>query len=106
MQAKPAPLWPWLLTCAIAAICIDLGSFHRLENADAIVPVLSSLYRWTPFYWGANRFGLLVPLLALPWSHPLWNLLVQQGLTIFSGLAVLFLLPRHLQRDAHWPATG
>ena len=103
---RPAPLWPWLLTCALAAACIDLGSFHELLNADAIIPVLSSLYRWTPFYWGANRFGLLLPLAAMPCSHPLANLLVQSGLSIGAGLAVLFLFPRHLQRDAHWPYTG
>jgi hypothetical protein len=95
-----------MLTCAVAAICIDLGNFHQNDSADGFVPVLSSLYRWTPFYWGANRFGLLLPLVAMPFSHPLTNLLVQTGLSIFSGLSVLFLLPRHLMRDAHWPETG
>ena len=51
---------------AVAAALVDLGGFHRLEQADSIVPVLVSLQRWTPFFWDQERFGMLVPLLALP----------------------------------------
>jgi hypothetical protein len=105
-RARPAPLWPWILVCAVAALCIDLGCFHRQQNADSIIPVLSSLNRWTPFFWGQDRFGQLLPLLAIPFEHPLVNLLVQTGLAIFAGLLALSLLPRYLQRDAHWPKTG
>lgn len=105
-ESQCAPLWPWVFVCAAAALCIDLGNFHRQQNADSIVPVLSSLYRWTPFFWGQNRLGQLLPLLATPFENPLTNMLVQAGLGIFSGVFALFLLTRYLQRDVHWPATG
>jgi hypothetical protein len=100
---SPPPLWPFLLLCAATAIWIDLGTIHRQHQADSIVPILTSLYHWTPFYWGTNRNGMLVPFLAIPFKHPLVNLLVQDGLTIFSGLATLFLLPRYVLRDTNWP---
>ena len=44
-----APLWPALLACAAAAFWIDLGAFHDHQQSDALVPVLVSLQRWTPF---------------------------------------------------------
>jgi hypothetical protein len=99
-------VWPYLALCALAAAWVDLGSVHRLHCGDSIVPVLTSLYRWTPFYWEQNRFGMLVPLLALPFRHPLANLLVQDGLTVFAGLAALFLLARYIVRAPTWPLVG
>lgn len=102
-SASPVPLWPFLLLCAATALGIDFGTIHRLHQADSIVPILTSLYHWTPYYWGTNRNGMLVPFLAIPFKHPLVNLLVQDGLTIFSGLATLFLLPRYVLRNASWP---
>jgi hypothetical protein len=98
----------WLLLGALvaAAALLDLGGFHRLENGDSIVPVLVSLQRWTPFYWDQERFGMLVPLLALPLRDPLWNLLLQRGLMILAGLAAVVLLCRHLLAERDWPLTG
>jgi len=93
----------WVLFGALvaAAALLDLGAFHRLEHGDSLVPVLVSLQRWTPFYWDQERYGMLVPLLALPVRDPLGNLLLQRGLMILAGLATVVLL-------AHWvnPATG
>jgi hypothetical protein len=100
------PLWPFLAVCAVLAACIDLGSFHRHHTADAVVPVLTSLYKWTPYYWECNRIGMLVPLLAIPFQSPLANLLVQSWLVLFAALAALFLLPRFLLRNAAWPLAG
>jgi hypothetical protein len=57
--------------------------------------VLVSLQRWTPFYWDQERYGMLVPLLALPVRDPLCNLLLQRFLLVFSGLAALVLVARH-----------
>jgi hypothetical protein len=74
--------------------------------SDSIVPVLVSLYKWTPYYWECNRIGMLVPLLAMPFKHPLTNLLVQSGLVLFAAFAVLFLLPRYLLRTRSWPIVG
>lgn len=95
-----SPLSAFLLLCGLTAVCIDLGSIHRQHQADSLVPILTSLYRWTPYYWETNRYGMLVPLLAMPIKHPLFNLLFQDGLTIFSGLAVLGLLPRYVLRNS------
>ncbi len=85
---------------------VDLGAFHALEHADAIVPVLVSLQRWTPFYWDQERYGMLVPLLALPVRDPFWNLLLQRGLLVLAGLAAILLLARHVLAGRDWPLAG
>lgn len=99
-------LAPFLLLCGLTAAWIDLAGIHRQHQADSLIPILTSLYQWTPYFWETNRYGMLVPLLAIPIKHPLFNLLVQDGLTIFSGLAVLGFLPRYVLRDSTWPAVA
>jgi hypothetical protein len=89
----------------LAALWIDFGAFHRLHDADSIVPVLVSLYRWTPFYWEQDRLGMLVPLLAIPFRNPVANLLAQSAFNVFCGLAVFFLCARYVARRA-WLFTG
>ncbi|MBX6313198.1 MAG: hypothetical protein IRY99_09830 [Isosphaeraceae bacterium] len=100
------PLWPSLLACAVVAAWIDFGTIHRLHHADSLLYPLISLWHWTPFYWGQDRFGMLVPLLARPFAHPLINLLVQDFLNLFGGLAAFVLLARSMLRDATYPAVG
>jgi hypothetical protein len=105
-------IWPGhrtgvlLASLALAAALVDLGAFHALEHADAIVPVLVSLQRWTPFYWDQERYGMLVPLLALPVRDPFWNLLVQRGLLVLAGLGAVVLLARHVLAGRDWPLAG
>jgi hypothetical protein len=82
-------------SAALAALCIDFGAFHRLHDSDSIVPVMVSLTRWTPFYWEQDRFGMLVPLLAIPFKSPLANLLAQSAFNSFCGLAAFFLCARY-----------
>jgi hypothetical protein len=98
----------WLLigALAVAAVLLDLGTLHRLEHGDSLVPVLVSLQRWTPLYWDQERYGMLLPLLALPLRDPLWNLLLQRFLMVLAGLAALVLLARHLLAERDWPLTG
>ncbi len=91
---------------ALAAALVDLGSFHRLEDGDSIVPILVSLQRWTPFYWDQERYGMLVPLLALPVRDPVWNLLLQRGLLALAGLAVPILVARHVLGGRDWVLAG
>jgi hypothetical protein len=91
---------------ALAAALVDLGTFHRLEDGDSIVPILVSLQRWTPFYWDQERYGMLVPLLALPVRDPLWNLLVQRWLLALAGLAVPLLVARHVLSGRDWVLAG
>ena len=95
-----------LAVLAAGAALVDLGGLHRLENGDSIVPVLVSLQRWTPFYWDQERYGMLVPLLALPVRDPLWNLLAQRLLLSLAGLGALVLLARHLLAGRDWPLAG
>jgi hypothetical protein len=91
---------------AVAAALVDLGSFHRLEQGDSIVPVLVSLQRWTPFYWDQERYGMLVPLLAVPIRDPLWNLLFQRFALALAGLGAVVLLARHVLAGRDWPLAG
>jgi hypothetical protein len=90
----------------LAAVLVDLGRFHLHEHSDSIVPVLVSLQRWTPFYWDQERYGMLVPFLALPVRDPFLNLLLQRGLLVFAGLAAVVLLARHTLAGRDWPLAG
>jgi hypothetical protein len=94
----------WIAT-AVAALCIDFGAFHRLHNSDSLVPVMMSLWRWTPYYWEQDRFGMLVPLLTIPLKSPLANLLAQSAINAFCGLVTFFLCARYVVRRA-WLVTG
>jgi hypothetical protein len=100
------PLWPYLVLCGVAALWVDFCDFHQQNTSDSLVPVLTSLYRWTPYYWECNRLGMLVPLLALPFKSPLNNLLVQGWLVLFAGFATFFLLARYVLRGPAWPVAG
>jgi hypothetical protein len=99
-------LWPTLLICAVAALWIDLGSLHRGQHADSLIPVLVSLQRWTPFFWEQNRYGMLIPWVARPLTHPLGNLLFQGFLNVFCGLSAFFLLARYMVRESSYPVVG
>ena len=105
-RALAPSLWPSLIACAAAALWVDFGTIHREHHGDSLLHVLISLYRWTPFIWEQDRFGMLVPLLASPIKHPLANLLVQEFLCGFCGLSVFYLLARYLLRDATYPAVA
>jgi hypothetical protein len=91
---------------ALLAVWIDLSPIHRFHNSDSLIPVLMSLDRWTPFYWEQNRFGMLVPLLALPFRDPFTNLLVQVALRLFALVLSFFLLARAAVPRPWWPAVG
>jgi hypothetical protein len=95
----------FLAASAVAALCIDFGTFHRLHNSDSLVPVMMSLWRWTPYYWEQDRFGMLVPLLTIPLKSPLANLLAQSAINAFCGLVTFFLCARYVVRRA-WLVTG
>jgi hypothetical protein len=90
----------------VLAAWIDLGRLHYLADADSLLPVLVSLQHWTPFYWHQDRFGMLVPLIAMPVRHPLANMLVQGWLTTVAALLAPFLAARYLSDGPHWFAAG
>jgi len=100
-------VWARLIVgVAVAAAWIDCGRLHTLQNADSILPVLVSVQHWTPFFWGEDRFGMLVPLLAMPIRNPFFNLLVQGWLTITAALLAPFLAARYIGADRYWIAAG
>jgi hypothetical protein len=103
---RPPALWPFLLLSAAVAVWIDLGTVHRSQYADSLLPVQISLQKWTPYFWEQDRIGMLLPLVAKPIKHPLANLLVQTGLNLFAGMASLFLLARYVLRDASYPVVA
>ena len=85
--------WLLVIAClAVMALWIDFSKIHRSHNSDTVVMVLASLYEWTPFFWGQDRLGMVFPLLASPWKHPLDNMLAQAAMTIFVSLSGFFLL--------------
>ncbi len=95
--------------CGVAALLLltglylALSEFQQLQNADSIVPVLVSLQRWTPFFWETNRYGMLIPLLAMPFRNPLTNLIVETALGATAAMACSFLLVRYFFEDsAFW----
>jgi len=90
----------------LLALWMDLSPLHRFHDSDSLVPVLMSLQRWTLFYWEQNRFGSLLPLLALPVRGPFHNLLVQVGLRLLAVVLSFFLLARAVVPRPYWPAVG
>ena len=101
---------PWvivsILTAGLAA-WMGLGTLHDFGHADSLLPVLVSTQRWTPFFWGQDRFGMLVPLLAMPIRHPLANLLAQGWIATCAGLLAPFVVARFITgRDDDWIAIG
>jgi hypothetical protein len=102
LAARRRSLLGFLSLCAAVALWIDLSPIHLGQTSDSLIPVFVSLQHWTPFYWEQSRFGMLVPLLAMPFEQPLANLLVQNGLTIFAGLAAIGLMARFFIRSRAW----
>jgi len=90
----------------LLAVWMVLSPLHRFHDSDSLVPVLMSLQRWTPFYWEQNRFGSLLPLLAIPVHGPFHNLLTQAGLRLLTVVLSFFLLARTVVRRPYWPAVG
>ena len=108
MTGKPARAAALVLVsgAAASALLADFGRYHRIHHGDTVLSALISLYHWTPFYWDQNRFGMLIPLLAIPFRNPFWNLLFQCGVSLFAGLGALMLLVRYVAADSNWPLAA
>jgi hypothetical protein len=86
---------------------MGLGTLHRFQHADSLLTVLISTQRWTPFFWGQDRFGMLVPFAAMPIRQPLANLLAQGWIMTAAALLAPFVLARFLTgRAGAWLAIG
>lgn len=99
-MAPERPLWhptglPFALVVAAgASLWIAYSGFLGESHADSIIPSLVSLLGWTPMYWGQDRFGMLVPLLTLPFDSPFLVISLQLALSAFGCLATFVLLCR------------
>ena len=99
-------VWPYLVVAGLGGVLVAFSGIHRYHNSDSLVPILVSVQHWTWFFWEQDRYGMLVPLLATPFPHPLTNLLVQTTLTAASGIASIYLIARYLVRGDTWPIVG
>jgi hypothetical protein len=89
------------------AAWMGLGTLHQAQHADSLLTVLISTQKWTPFFWGQDRFGMLVPLVVMPVRDPLANLLVQGWVMTTSALLAPFVVARLVTDDAgDWIAIG
>ena len=98
--ARPISVWTYLLFCVLLAAGVAATTINRFHSADSLLFQLESRHHWMPFYWEQDRIGMLWPLVTKPIEHPLHNLLVQTGLTIFCGLAFPFVFLRILNPAA------
>jgi hypothetical protein len=94
------------LASVLAALWMDLSPIHAFHTSDSLIPILSGLYLWTPFFWEQNRYGSLIPLLSLPIDSPFHHLLFQVALRLLSVAAAFFLMARTVVPRRYWPAVG
>ena len=96
MERDTARFWPAMgpiIILLLAAYAVANGPAARLHNADSLIPLFVSLESWTLFDWGQDRFGVLLPLLAMPVTDSFWNLRGQNILTVallLTGVACMF----------------
>jgi hypothetical protein len=89
-------LWLAAAVCTAAAGVISFGGLHTRHHSDSLIPVLVSVQHWTPFYWGQDRFGMLLPLVARPVRDPVANMVVQGWLSTAAALFAPYLVLRFL----------
>src|SRR5208283_6166450 len=52
------------------AAWLDFSRLQEGHHGDSLVPVLTGLTVWTPFFWRQDRYGMLITLIALPVRDP------------------------------------
>ena len=82
----------YLLLNAAVASWLAFSGIHRCHNADSLMFAIISTYKYTPFYWQQDRVGMLIPGIALICPDPIYNVVLQTGLTTFAGLCLPVLL--------------
>lgn len=100
---------PWLIAaCMSGLVATWLAGSERFHvyDADSLVPKLTSTMHWSFYYWHTARNGQLIALMAMPFKHPLANLVVQQWLGTFAGVMAIYLLVAFAIRKRPWFAPG
>lgn len=85
-------LWLAIAALLLAALAVNFSWIHGLHDADTLLLPLISIDRYTPFYWGDNRYGMLVPLLVSPVKDYRANLLLQTQILTAAAIACVVLL--------------
>src|ERR1700722_10970308 len=91
-----------IVYAALIGVWIAFSPYYEGVNADAIVTYMHSLLRWTPFMWGQDRYGMLIPALTSGIANPLYNVIAQNALHIFTSVVCFFLLARFLFAGRLW----
>src|SRR5262245_11176698 len=86
-----------LLFCAAA---INFSWIQELHDSDSLLLSLISIERYTPFYWGDNRYGMLVPLLASWIQDYHWNILFQTQILVLAPIGTVVLFHTYLRSGA------
>jgi hypothetical protein len=86
-----------LLFCAAA---INFSWIQELHDSDTLLMPLISIDRYTPFYWGDNRYGMLVPLLASWIRDYQANLLFQTQILVLAAIGTVVLFHAFLRSGA------
>lgn len=110
MRRSWRPEWtPWLVAaCTSGLVATWLAGSERFHvyDSDSLVPKLTSTMEWSFYYWHTARNGQLLSLLAMPFTHPLTNLVAQQWLGTFAGVMAIYLLVAFVMRGRPWFASG
>jgi hypothetical protein len=82
-----------VLSAFLAVVLMVSSNLCNSLNADSILPAIISTQKVTPYYWGQNRLGNLLPLLASPIKNVQYNYLFQLFLRSFLGfLSIAFVV--------------
>lgn len=82
------------------------SSVPYTQSADAVIPKLTSTLHWSFYYWESDRIGQLIPLLAIPVRHPLWNFVFQVFLAATASALSIYFLAAYVGRSRDWVAIG
>lgn len=91
---------------ACIALWLTFSGFQAHHSSDSLIPVLASMFRWTPFYWEQDRYGLLIPLFALPFRSPMAKFMVVTGLNCLAGLWAFLAVARVMAGRQGWVSAG
>jgi hypothetical protein len=93
MTTRYRSVWlaPALLFAALLfiAVTINFSGIQAGHDSDSVLMAFISIDRWTPFYWGDNRYGMPIPLLASFIRDYRWNLLFQTQILTLAALGVV-----------------
>jgi len=95
-----------LIFALIVGVTVAFSSYYDLISSDAVIVYLAGLMRWTPFYWGQDRYGMLIPALTQWIREPHLHMIAQNALHVMTSIASFFLLARYLFPGPRWRETA